>query len=130
MMVEQILELFFTSKHFIINSILAGNITSLCPTLGKKYAQIHEGTCPVHLQKPANKMLPILFFGAYPFVKWPEDYGENIFGGSEFLVMKTLANKHKFTPKFHRAKNYAHAAVEVNLLFYICNTFMNFIITS
>ena len=77
---------------------------SLCPTLGKKYAQIYQSTCPVHLQKPANKVLPIFFIGSQPFIKYPKDFGK--LGGSEFLVMKLLAMKHKFTPNLIPAKSF------------------------
>ena len=79
-------------------------MTSLCPTLGKKYVQIHEGICPLHLQKPANKVLKVFFIGPFPFVKYPKDYGK--FGGSELLVMKLLARKHKFTAKLLPAKSF------------------------
>ena len=77
-------------------------MTSLCPALGKKYALIHEGTCPVHLQKPANKVFNIFFIGLNPYIKYPKDHGK--LGGSDFLVMKLLAMKHRFTPNFIPAK--------------------------
>ena len=60
--------------------------------------QIHQGICPVHLQKPANKVLPIFYWGEIPYVKYAKDYGK--LGGTNFLVMETLAKKHKFTPIF------------------------------
>ena len=40
----------------------------------------------------------------FPFVKYPKDWGK--FGGSDFLVMKLLAEKHQFTPIFHPAKSF------------------------
>ena len=79
-------------------------MTSLCPTLGKKYALIHEGTCPVHLQKPADKVLPICFIGIAPYIKYPKTFGK--LGGSDFLVMESLAEKHRFTPLFLPAKSF------------------------
>ena len=79
-------------------------MTSLCPTLGKKYAQMHQGICPFHLQKPANKVLKIFFIGVPPFIKYPKD-GRKL-GGSEFLVMELLAKKHKFVPLFLPAKSF------------------------
>ena len=75
---------------------------SLCPALGKKYALIYPGTCPDHLQKPADKVLSIFFSGVDPFIKYPKDHGK--LGGSDFLVMKVLAMKHKFTPNLLPAK--------------------------
>ena len=77
---------------------------SLCPTLGKKYALIYQGNCPIHLQKPANKVLPIFFIGGTPYIKYPKDFGQ--LGGSEFLVMKLLAMRHKFTPNLLPAKSF------------------------
>ena len=91
-------------KNFLRNYFIpvGGKMTSLCPTLGKKYALTYEGTCPVHLQQPANKVLPIFFIGMAPYIKYPREYGK--LGGSDFLVMKMMAMKHKFTPNFLPAK--------------------------
>ena len=97
-------KLFLTSKHFTRNTVLGRNIISLCPTLGKKHAMIYQGSCPVHLQMAANKVLPIFFIGTAPFIKYPKDYGK--LGGSEFLVMNLLAKKHKFIPSFRPAKSF------------------------
>ena len=91
------------SKIFLKKFIIGSKMTSLCPTLGKKYVQIHQGFCPLHLQKPANKELKIFFIGAHPFVKYPKDFGK--LGGSEFLVMNLLAMKHKFIPNLRPAKS-------------------------
>ena len=68
---------------------------SLCPTLGKKYALIYQGTCPNHLQKPANKVLPIFFIGVPPYVKYPKDFGKMM----ESLTkdMETLKERRKAT---------------------------------
>ena len=49
-------------------------------------------------------MLKIFFIGTAPFVKYPKDYCE--LGGSDFLVMKVLAKRHKFNPNFLPAKSY------------------------
>ena len=84
-------------------------MVSLCPTLGKKYALIHSGICPVHLQQPANKVLTIFFIGPPPFIKYPKDYGK--LGGSEFLVMDLLTKKHKFAPIFLPAKSFDTAEI-------------------
>ena len=65
---------------------------------------IHQGNFPLDLQKPVNKVLTIFFIGSQPFVKYPKEYGK--LGGSEFLVMKVLAKKHKFTPNFLPAKRF------------------------
>ena len=99
------LKLILTSKHFIRDYVLGGKMISLCPTLGKKYAQIYQSTCPVHLQMPDNKVLPIFFIGPPPYVKYPKN-NDGKLGGSEFLVMKVLAKKHKFTPNFLPAKRF------------------------
>ena len=56
------------------------------------------------MQKPANKVLPIFFIGPAPFIKYPKNYGK--LGGSEFLVIKVLAKKHKFTPNLLPAKSF------------------------
>ena len=49
-------------------------------------------------------MLPIFFIGTVPYIKYPKDFGK--LGGSEFLVMKLLAMKHKFIPKLLPAKSF------------------------
>ena len=96
--------LFLSSKNFSTKSFIGGQITSLCPALGKKYALIYQGTCPVHLQEPANKELQIFYIGMDPFIQYPKHYGK--LGGSEFMVMKLLAKKHKFTPILRPAKSF------------------------
>ena len=77
---------------------------SLCPSLGKKYVQIHQGICPLHLQKLADKVLKVFFIGVPPFIKYPRDYGK--LGGSEFMVMELLTKKHKFHPIYLPAKSF------------------------
>ena len=74
--------------------------TSLCPTLGKIYAEQHVGACPSHLQSPYGKKLNISFIGLPPYVNY------NPVGGSEFLVTELLSNKFGFIPKFIPAKSW------------------------
>ena len=81
-------------KSFL--SLSEGRIlTSLCPVLGKRYAQIIKGTCPKHGQDPLGKVLNVSWSGSPPFVL----YGGPGYG-SDFLVVKLLAEKFGFTPKF------------------------------
>ena len=68
--------------------------TSLCPTLGKMYAQEHSGACPQHLQEPYGKTLNISFIGTPPWIIY------NPVGGSEFIVTALLAKKFHFVPNF------------------------------
>ena len=74
--------------------------TSLCPTLGKMYAELHVGVCPSHLQSPFGKTLNISFIGLPPYVNY------NPIGGSEFVVTQLLAKKFRFIPKFIPAKSW------------------------
>ena len=74
--------------------------TSLCPTLGKMYAQVYPGVCPLHLQEPFGKKLNISFIGPTPFITY------NPVGGSAFIVMSMLANKYKFIPNYIPAKGF------------------------
>ena len=69
-------------------------ITSLCPVLGKRYAQTYNGLCPHHTQTPYGKELKISFIGVGPYINYDP------IGGSEFLIVKILAEKFKFRPKF------------------------------
>ena len=77
----------------------SGVMTSLCPKLGKMYAEEFKGACPPHMQDPLRKTLNISFIGVPPYVMY------NPLGGSEFLVVKILAKKFSFIPKFIHAKS-------------------------
>ena len=68
--------------------------TSLCPTLGERYAQIHDGKCPLEAKKPAGKSLQISFIGPNPHITYDP------IGGSDFLIIDLLVKKLKFLPKF------------------------------
>ena len=73
-------------------------MTSLCPKLGKKYAEGIKGPCPSHMQQPFGKTLKISFIGTPPYVNY------NPLGGSDFVLTQILAKKFSFTPKFISAK--------------------------
>ena len=74
--------------------------TSFCPVLGKKNGEEYKGFCPSHVQEPFGKTLNVSFIGAAPYVVY------NPVGGSEFDVMKILAKKFGFIPKFIAAKSF------------------------
>ena len=74
-------------------------VTSLCPTLGRMYAQEYMGPCPSHLQDPFGKTLNISFIGPPPFIT------KNPFGGSAVIVTEILAQKHFFTPNYIQARS-------------------------
>ena len=59
------------------------------------HAQTQQVKCPRILQQPLGKKLKISFIGIEPFIKYKP------FGGSEFKVMRILADKFGFSPKFH-----------------------------
>ena len=67
---------------------------SLCPVLGKMRAQLVKGVCPRHLQSPFGKQIKVSFIGPRPFVNY------NPIGGSDFIIMKLLAKKFRFMPRF------------------------------
>ena len=69
-------------------------ITCLCPVLGKRHAQTYNGLCPHHTQTPYGKELKISFIGVGPYINYDP------IGGSEFLIVKILAEKFKFRSKF------------------------------
>ena len=79
--------------------------TSLCPVLGKMFAEIRTGLCPWILQHPVGKKIPISFIGPRPYVVYPTPTKPTI-SGSEFLVIKVLAQKFKFLPDFKPARAY------------------------
>ena len=70
------------------------NIISLCPVLGQVHAELHDGPCPKDLKKPQGKELKVSFIGISPFVQYSP------IGGSEFLLVKILADKYNFFPKY------------------------------
>ena len=84
--------------------------SSLCPALGKLYAQKYAGICPLHFQEPKGKKLNISFIGAPPFITY------NPVGGSEFIVMGMLANKFEFIPNYIPARSFIGMAQQVSNL--------------
>ena len=74
-------------------------VRSLCPALGAKYATIHNGSCPLHLQQPHQKELPISFIGLPPYIKYSP------FGGSDPHIIGIMAKKFGFKPKYVPAKS-------------------------
>ena len=68
--------------------------TSLCPTLENTHAVPYIGPCPKHLGNPYGKELKISFIGFKPYISY------NPLGGSDILVVKILAKKFRFSPKF------------------------------
>ena len=69
-------------------------ITCLCPVLGKTYAHTYNGMCPDHFQKPYRKELKVSFIGIRPYINYDP------IGGTDFLIVKILAEKFRFKPKF------------------------------
>ena len=67
--------------------------------MGKKYGQLLNGLCPEHAQSPQGKELNISFIGPEPFITYDP------IGGSDFLVIKILAEKFNFIPKFIAEKS-------------------------
>ena len=102
------------------------DLVSLCPVVGKRWAQIVNGACPKHTQSPHGKELNISFIGHPPFITYMP------IGGSEFLLMRLLAQKFNFRPKFIPERSYGivkvngtlygrlHAVGEIFLLGCIC----------
>ena len=89
----------------------------MCPALGKLYAQKHTGKCPLKFQEPFGKVLKISFIGVPPFITY------NPVGGSDFIVMRILANKFQLIPKYIPARTFIGMAQQVNILF--CFGFLN-----
>lgn len=87
-------------QHYYYSAMGSWIYTSLCPTLGKMYAQEHSGACPHHLQEPYGKILNISFIGTPPYIVY------NPLGGSEFIVTALLAKKFHFVPNFIPALAY------------------------
>ena len=73
-------------------------ITSLCPVLGKMYAQVYRGMCPWHTESPLQKEIKVSFFGTPPYIT------RNPMGGTDFTVTRLFAKKHGFIPEFIPAK--------------------------
>ena len=69
-------------------------IISLCPVLGERQALKYDGLCPDHFKTPFGKELKISFIGGGPYIKYDP------IGGSDFQIVKLLAEKFRFKPKF------------------------------
>ena len=92
---------------FVILSCIGEHIiTSCCPTLGQRYAQIYDGFCPKDAQNPAGKSLKISFIGHPPHIIYEP------IGGSDFLIVDLLAKKLKFIPEYVQEQSYD--AVNIN----------------
>ena len=65
------------------------------------FAITRQGLCPWILQHPIGKKIPISFIGPQPYIKY-----KPTIGGSEFLVIKTLAQKFRFLPDFKPERSY------------------------
>ena len=76
-------------------------LTSLCPSLGKRYAEIYLGICPTTLQNPFGKTLPVSFIGSPPNIIYTSPIR-----GSDFLVMEIFANMFGFRPAFHPEESF------------------------
>ena len=68
--------------------------------MGRIHAEPYIGPCPKPLQNPSGKELKISFIGGEPYIKY------NPIGGSDFLVVKILAEKFGFIPKFMPERSY------------------------
>ena len=59
------------------------------------------GLCPWILKHPIGKRIPISFIGPEPYIKY-----RPTIGGSEFLVIKSLAQKFRFLPDFKPERSF------------------------
>ena len=68
--------------------------------MGTAHAIPYNGFCPKQLENPSGKELKISFIGSVPHISY------NPVGGSDFVVVKLLAEKFKFIPKFIPERSY------------------------
>ena len=70
---------------------------SLCPVLGKRHGQAFTGSCPQHLQNSFSKEFNVSFSLTPPY-SMPSPVGG--VSGSDFQIIKLLARKSGFIPRF------------------------------
>ena len=80
--------------------ITLSEITSLCPALGRKYAQLVAGMCPAILQKPQGKTMPVTYFGSPPYII--SNKKKQLVGGTDLEILNIYAKKFGFTPKVRK----------------------------
>ena len=81
--------------------------------LGKQFPVLEVGACPIQLQSPVGKVLPISYIGDSPFIRLADNSGMPMpIGGSEFLVVNVLSKKFKFTPEFKFGEYYSHITTD------------------
>ena len=68
--------------------------------LGKKNAESYRGQCPRHFQKSYGKKFNVSFIGTGPYIEYKP------VRGSEFRIVKLLAERFKFVPQFIPVKSY------------------------
>ena len=71
-------------------------ITSLCPTLGKRFSTIVSSICPTDLQHLNGKELPISIMGLVPYVIKNEK--KEIIDGAELQIIDIFSKKFNFRP--------------------------------
>ena len=77
-------------------------MTSICPSLGKMYAEVVGGLCPGHMQEPQGKELNTSYIGLTPHINY------NPISGSDFAFVKILAEKFQFVPNLIPATDAKH----------------------
>ena len=86
-------------------------VHSLCLVLGERHALIVTGLCKEKFQNPMRKKINISFYYA-PF--WSTNPP---LGGSDFLLIKLLARKSGFIPKFIHERNIEATIHSVSSIF-------------
>ena len=66
--------------------------TALCPVIGKRYPEMHKGSCPTSNQRLAGKRLKVSFIGIEPYIKRTRPPS-----GSEILILEVMAEKMNFS---------------------------------
>jgi hypothetical protein len=82
-------------KCISLSAKCCARISSMCPTVGKKFSEKHDGLCPKSTISLAEKSIKVSYIGVVPYIfmlKMPPR-------GSDILILNLLAQKFKFKVK-------------------------------
>jgi hypothetical protein len=80
-------------------------ISSMCPTIGMKLSEKHDGLCPKSTISPAGKSIKVSYVGVEPYQYMKEVPPK----GSDILILNLLAQKFQFkvqTIRFVKTKHF------------------------
>jgi hypothetical protein len=100
-------------------------ITSLCPTVGKKYSEKHDGLCPRSSNNLLGKSIKISYIGISPYILYMNETPPR---GSDIHILNLLAQKFQFKVQYFRFVNESKIITQSVYVIIICRLPVSFFI--